>query len=693
MSKPVSITYEGEIAVVTVSNPPVNAASHAVRMGLCDALEAIDADSRARVVVLTGAGRNFIAGADIREFGKPLQPPGLPEVVMAIEDFPVPVLCVIHGPTLGGGLEVAMAAHRRVVLPGAKLGLPEINLGLMPGAGGTQRAPRLVGVERALDMILSGKPIDAETAMRTGLVDAIANTDDARAAGLDDARRILAGEVETRPTGAIPVTPDPDVISARRKTLAATSAHLFSPHRCVDAVELSVLPIEAGMKRERELFQQCMESPQRQGLVHAFFAERAVGRIPEKGIKPRDIAHVGVVGGGTMGAGIVTACLLVGLKVTLVEQDDAALQRGRQTITDHLDCGVKRGKLTADDRDDCLSKRLSGATDCGSLVEADLVIEAVFEDMALKKSVFEALDRVCRDGTILASNTSYLDVNAMAAVTGRAADIIGLHFFSPAHIMRLVEVVVPERASGDVVATGFALAKRLGKVAVRAGVCDGFIGNRILSHYRRAAEYMMMDGATPWQIDEALEDFGFAMGPFAVSDLSGLDIAWANRKRLAPTRDPKERYIAIADRICERGWFGRKSGKGWYLHADGQNRAPNPAVEDIIAEEREAAGVTPRAFSDEEIVSRYLTAMINESARVVEDGIALRPIDVDAVFLLGYGFPRHFGGPLNTADRIGLDKVLDDTASFADDDAVFWRQPGLIKDLAGTDRRFADLND
>ena len=281
----------------------------------------------------------------------------------------------------------------------------------------------------------------------------------------------------------------------------------------------------------------------------------------------------------------------------------------------------------------------------------------------------------------------------MAAATGRAGDVIGLHFFSPAHIMRLVEVVVPEQASGDVVTTGFALAKRLGKVAVRAGVCDGFIGNRILSHYRLAAEYMMMDGATPWQIDEALQDFGFAMGPFAVSDLSGLDIAWANRKRLAPTREPKGRYIAIADRICERGWFGRKSGRGWYLYDAGQDRAPNPAVEDIVAEERKAAGITPRGFSDEEIVSRCLTAMINECARVVEDGIALRPIDVDAVFLLGYGFPRHLGGPLNYADQIGLDKVLDDTARFADDDAVFWRQPGLIKDLVDTGRHFADLND
>ncbi len=692
MKHPVSVSFQGEIAVVTVSNPPVNAASHAVRAGLLDTLQAVDREGKAQVIVLIGAGRNFIAGADIREFGRPLQPPGLPDVVIAIEAFPVPVLCVVHGPTLGGGLEVAMAAHRRIALPGAKLGLPEINLGLMPGAGGTQRAPRLVGVKRALDMILSGKPVDAETALHIGLVDALAETDDPHAACLAEAERILAGSVETRRTGTIAVTSDPDEIAATRERLAKTSAHLFSPHRCVDAVEMSVLPVEEGMKRERALFQECMESPQRQGLVHAFFAERAVGRIPEKDFTPRDISHVGVVGGGTMGTGIVTACLQAGLQVTLVEQDGAALERGRQTVADHLDGGVKRGKLSVIERDAALAERLSGATDFGALAKADLVIEAVFEDMALKKTVFETLDRVCRDGAIFASNTSYLDINQMAAATSRAADVIGLHFFSPAHVMRLVEVVVPDKVSGDAVATGFALAKRLGKVAVRAGVCDGFIGNRILSHYRKAADYMMMDGASPWQIDGALEDFGFAMGPFAVGDLSGLDISWANRKRLAPTRDRKERYIAVADRICENGWFGRKSGKGWYLYEEDGNRAPNPAVEKIIAEEQRAAGVTPRIFSDEEIVTRYLTAMVNEGARVVEDGIALRPIDVDAVFLLGYGFPRHIGGPLNYADQTGLDKVLNDTARFADDDEYFWRQPALISDLAGTGRNFADLN-
>lgn len=692
MSKAVTLDYEDDIAVVTVSNPPVNAASQALRAGLRDSFAAISEEGRAKAVVLMGAGRNFIAGADIREFGKPPLPPSLPDVVLQIENFAVPVVCVVHGPTLGGGLEVALGAHRRVALSTAKLGLPEVTLGILPGAGGTQRAPRLTGVAKALDLILSGKPVDAGEALNIGLVDALGDGDDPRAAGLVEARRIIDGEVAGRRTDELTVTPEPDAISAARGHLAKTAGHLFSPHRCVDAVEGSELPIGEGLKKERDLFMECMDSPQRQGLIHAFFAERAVGNIPEKQAEPRPIANVGVIGGGTMGSGIATACLQNGFHVTMLEQGEDALARGRQTVEDNLEGGVKRGKMSADTRDEVLASKFVTTLDYAGLSDADLVIEAVFEEMPIKHKVFAELDKICKPGALLASNTSYLDVNEIAAQTSRPQDVIGLHFFSPAHVMRLLEVVVPEKATPDAVATGFTLAKKLRKVGVRAGVCDGFIGNRILSHYLQVVQAMMLDGASPWQIDEALEAFGFAMGPYAVNDLAGLDIGWAARKRQAQTRDPRQRYVTIPDRICENGWFGRKSGQGYYVYEKGKPPVPNPAVAEIIEAERQAAGIVSREFSAEEIVTRYMTAMVNEGALVVEDGIALRPIDVDAVFLFGYGFPRHRGGPLNYADQVGLDKMLADTARFAKEDDFYWRQPELMKKLAAENKTFADLN-
>jgi 3-hydroxyacyl-CoA dehydrogenase len=483
------------------------------------------------------------------------------------------------------------------------------------------------------------------------------------------------------------VTPDPEAIASARTHLQRSSARLFAPHRCVDAVEAATLPLSEGLKRERELFMDCMASPQRQGLIHAFFAERAVADVPEAKATPRDVGTVGVIGGGTMGAGIATALLQSGLSVIMIERDAQALAKGRDTVASALDGGVKRGKMTAEARNAILADKFSGATDHAALAQADLIIEAVFESMDVKRDVFASLDRHARPGAILATNTSYLDIDAIAAVTSRPQDVIGLHFFSPAHVMKLLEIVVPARASAEAVATGFALAKRMKKIAVRAGVCDGFIGNRILAHYRKAADYMMLDGASPYEIDAALRDFGFAMGPYEVADLAGLDIGWATRKRLAPTRDPKERYVAIADRICENGWFGRKTGQGFYLHEKGGKPQSNPAVEAIIADERARSGMAPRHFSAEEIVTRYMTAMANESARVVEDGIALRPIDVDAVKLFG-----HEGGPLAWADRRGLAVVLADTARLADTDPHFWRQPALMRALAERDADFASLN-
>jgi 3-hydroxyacyl-CoA dehydrogenase len=416
-----------------------------------------------------------------------------------------------------------------------------------------------------------------------------------------------------------------------------------------------------------------------------------VANIPEKKAQPRDVQAIGVIGGGTMGSGIATSALLAGLTVTLIEVQEDALERGISTITGNLDGAVKRGKLSAEKRDATLAN-LTGSTDMGTLAQADLVIEAVFEKMEIKKEIFTRLDAICKPGAVLASNTSYLDINEIAAQTSRPQDVLGLHFFSPAHIMRLLEIVVGEKTDPEVVATGFALAKRLKKVGVRAGVCDGFIGNRILGHYLKTAAYLVMDGASPQQVDDALEDFGFAMGPHRVGDLAGLDIGWMTRQRLEESRPAEERYSGdVGDRICEQGWFGRKTGKGYYIY-EGKEMSVNPEVAGIIAAEQEKAGITPRAFSDEEIVERYMTAMIAEATRVVEDGIALRPLDVDVVFLMGYGFPRFRGGPLHYADTIGAAELVKRIESYAEEDAHYWQVPKLLREMAEQGRSFADIN-
>ena len=699
MTGPVTTARRGSIAVIVVDNPPVNALSQAVRQGLDEAVAAAQAEDGVQALVIAGAGRSFIAGADIREFGKPPQPPALPEVVNRIEAGAKPVIVALHGTALGGGLEVALGCHYRVALPGAKVGLPEVSLGLIPGAGGTQRTPRLIGAGKALDLITSGRHVGAEEALALGLIDEIAEEDDPVAAGVAFAETVLAEGRPVRRSGEVEDKVAADrgntaLFAGARKALETKARGLFSPFKCVDAVEAAVtLPFAEGLKRERALFLECMDSPQRAGQIHAFFAEREVRKIPESEAEPRQIAAVGVIGGGTMGAGIAVALMTAGLPVVLVERDDESLARGRANVEGILDGGVKRGKMTAEARDALLASRFTGALDTAALAEVDLAIEAVFEDMAVKKQVFTRLDAALKPGAILASNTSYLDVDEIAAVTGRPQDVIGLHFFSPANVMRLLEVVAAGKTAPEVVATGFALAKRLGKVAVRAGVCDGFIGNRILSVYRRQADFMIEDGASPYAIDAALLGFGFPMGPYAVADLAGLDIGWANRKRLAPTRDPKERYVEIADRICERGWFGQKTGRGYYLYPDGARKGtPDPEVEAIIAEERAKKGIAPRDFTAEEIVSRYLAAMINEGAKVVAEGIALRPLDVDVTLLYGYGFPRWRGGPMKYADLQGLDRVLADIRGYQAEDPASWQPAQLLIDLVEKGETFESLN-
>lgn len=696
MTEPVRYSVEDGIALIEVDNPPVNALSQAVRAGLDRAIARFAEDGEARIAVIYGAGRTFIAGADIREFGKPMAEPFLPDVINRIEASEKPVVAALHGTALGGGLEVALGCHYRVILESGRVGLPEVTLGILPGAGGTQRLPRLSGAEAALDLITSGRQLGAQEADRLNIVDYVAEGDDVRAAGLEFARRLLVEECRARRTGEIdPGAKDAELFTTWRETVSRRARGQLSPMVAIDAIEAAYdLPLADGLVRERSLFTELMGSDQRAGLIHAFFAERAVAKIPEAGTaSPRELARIGIIGGGTMGSGIAVAALAGGLTVTLVERDADSAERARGLVEKLLNDGVRRGKMSEARRDALLADAFAAVTDYEALATADLVIEAVFEDMAIKKEVFARLDAVCRAGAILATNTSYLDVDEIAASTSRPADVIGFHFFSPAHVMRLLEVVVGEKTSADVVVTGFALARKLKKIAVRAGVCDGFIGNRLLNAYRKAADYMVEDGASPYEIDAALVAFGFPMGPFAVSDLAGLDIAWAGRKRRAATRDPRERVVGVADRLCERGWFGQKTGRGYYLYEEGARRGtPDPDVEAIIAAERTEKGIVPRSFDSAEILRRYMVAMINEAAKIVEEGIALRPLDVDVTMLSGYGFPRWRGGPMHYADTVGLDTILADLRSFTEEDPYFWAPARLLVDLAERGETFADLN-
>ncbi|WP_278481441.1 3-hydroxyacyl-CoA dehydrogenase NAD-binding domain-containing protein [Achromobacter insolitus] len=686
-----------DILVVTIDHPPVNALSAAVRGDLARVIREAQADPQVRAVLLMGAGKNFIAGADIREFGKPPQAPILPEVCNQIEASAKPVVAVLHGAALGGGLEIAMAAHYRVALEGAKLGLPEVNLGLLPGAGGTQRAPRLMGAQASLDLMLTGKHLSARAALEAGLVDTLSSDSDPLDAGLAYTRQLLAvgaGPRRSRDAGALAdKTAALAQVEAAAERIAATTRGLYSPAKIVEAVRAAIeQPFDEGLSTERALFLQCLDSPQRAGLIHAFFAERDTAKMPGQPARPRRLERLGIVGGGTMGAGIAVAALDAGFPVTMVEQDDAALERGRARVAQVYDLLLKKGRLTPQERESRLA-RFTGATDYGALDDADLIIEAVFEDMAVKQAVFAQLDRVAKPGAVLATNTSYLDVDRIAAATRGPADVLGLHFFSPANIMKLLEVVVGEHTAADTVATGFELARRLRKIPVRAGVCDGFIGNRILAVHRQAADMMMEDGASPYEIDAAVRAFGYPMGPYQMADLAGGDIGWATRKRRAPTRDPAQRYVQIPDRLCERGWFGQKTGRGFYLYPDGARQGEqDPEVLAIIAAERARARVTPRSFTPEDIQRRYLAAMINEAANVLLQGIAQRPSDIDVVFLAGYGFPRHRGGPMHYADSVGLDRVLADIRGYAQEDPAFWKPSPLLVQLAESGRNFASLN-
>ncbi|MGN8001565.1 3-hydroxyacyl-CoA dehydrogenase NAD-binding domain-containing protein [Acidovorax sp. 22279] len=696
-SSVVTTALQGDVLVVTIDNPPVNALGAAVRQGLLAAMQQAQADAAVAAVLLVGAGKAFIAGADIREFGKPPVAPILPEVCRAIENLNKPVVAVLHGAALGGGLEVALSAHYRLALPAATLGLPEVNLGLLPGSGGTQRAPRLMGVQAATTLTLSGQPLKAQAALQAGLVDKLVEGTGPLAAGLAYVRELLAANAPVRRTRDLAIA-EPQAalawLDAQKAETAKKSRGLFSPLKIIECVQAALqLPFDEGLARERALFMECIDSPQRAGLIHAFFAEREVVKVPEaQAAQPRPVARIAVIGGGTMGAGIAVAALDAGLPVTMIERDAESIARGRANVEKVYNALVAKGRMT-ESAQAAVMARYTGSTDYADIAQVDLVIEAVFEDIEVKKAVFRELDRACKPGAVLATNTSYLDIDAIAAATGRPQDVIGLHFFSPANIMKLLEIVVPAKVAPDVVATAFELARKLKKVPVRAGVCDGFIGNRILAVYKQAADYLLEDGASPYEIDAAVRGFGFAMGPFQVTDLAGGDIGWATRKRRAATRDPRARYVEIADRICERGWFGQKTGRGFYLYPDGARTGqPDPEVLAIVDAERAKKGVTPRRFSADEIMRRYMAAMVNEGAKVVAEGIALRPLDVDVTFVAGYGFPRHRGGPMKWADMTGLDKVLADIREFAQEDPLFWQPAPLLEKLVAEGRNFDSLN-
>jgi 3-hydroxyacyl-CoA dehydrogenase len=638
---------DGDIAVVTIDNPPVNAASRDVRAGLVEAVTRAESDPRIAALVITAAGRTFVAGADIREFGKPPVEPYLPDVCAALENSAKPVVAALHGTALGGGCELAIAAHARVAAPGTKFAQPEIDLGIIPGSGATQRLPRLVGMLAALEMNAGGRRLGAEDAARLGLVDAIAEGD-LVAAAIAHARG-LVGRPQRR-TRDLPVPAfDRAAAEAAVAAIEKKARRQISPGEAARATLAAAdLSFDEGLARERAVFLRLVASDQAAALRHVFFAEREAAKIARiDGVASAPVARFGVVGAGTMGAGIAVAAADAGFAVTVVEMNDEALARGRDRIDGIWARAVKSGRLSETAKAEKLA-RIRFAADLGALADADLVVEAVFDDLAVKRDLFTRLAAVVRADCILATNTSYLDPNAIGEGLPHPERLVGLHFFSPANVMRLTEVVDTATTSPATLATAVAVAKKLGKLPIVTGVCEGFIGNRIWAVFRRECEFLLEEGALPQEIDAALEDFGLPMGPFAVFDLSGLDIAWSLRKRKAATRDPNERYVAIADRLCEMGRFGQKTGAGWYAY-EGGKKAVDPLVTALCEAESAAKGLTRRAFAADEIVDRLVGVMAAEGDRILAEGIAARPSDIDLVFVTGYGWPRWLGGPMYRA--------------------------------------------
>ncbi|GAB1386459.1 3-hydroxyacyl-CoA dehydrogenase NAD-binding domain-containing protein [Melaminivora sp.] len=695
----------GDVAVITLDNPPVNGLGLATRQAIVAGLEQAQAAAAVRAIVITGAGAAFSGGADIKEFGtdKSFAEPNLHSVIAAIEQSPKPVVAAIHSVCMGGGLELALACHYRIVAPGCSVALPEVKLGLLPGAGGTQRLPRVIGVEGALNMIVSGEPVKSEfIAAMPGqkLFDKLA----ASAQSLADEALALAREAAQQQAqgGALPLVrnlpckhPQGDAYFQFARNMVKGMAKNFpAPLKCVDAVEAATRhkKFDEGLAAERALFLNLMWTAESRALRHLFFAERAVSKIPDvpADTPRRDIRQVAVIGAGTMGGGIAMNFLNAGIPVVMLEMKQEAIDRGVGVIRKNYEAQVAKGKLKQDKYEQRMAL-LSTTLNYADLGQADLVIEAVFEDMGVKEQVFKQLDAVMKPGAILASNTSTLDLNRIASFTARPQDVVGLHFFSPANVMKLLEVVRGEHTAKEVLATVMAAAKKIKKVAVVSGVCDGFIGNRMIEQYGRQAGFLLDEGCTPAQVDKAIEKFGFAMGPFRMGDLAGNDIGWAIRKRRAVEK-PGMKYSKTADLLCEMGRFGQKVGKGWYDYAPGKRSAmPNAEVEKMVADHRQSLGITARKISDEEIVQRLVFSLVNEAAHILEEGIANKASDIDVVYIYGYGFPVHRGGPLNYANEVGLFNVVQAMKRFAQnplDDAQFWQPAPLLARLVAEGKPF-----
>ncbi len=699
---PGSVTFErhDDVALLRLHNPPVNGLSWAMRAALGERVAEALADDAVRAIVLAGADRMFCGGADIREFSAPPPPnaASLPAVLDEIEASPKPVVAAIHGVAAGGGMEVALACHVRLAAPGTRLGLPEVTLGILPGAGGTQRMPRLIGFEKALDVIVGGRLYPVEQAVRLGFVDECVEGDLVGTA-IARARKLAADGAPLRRASGLEEHLEaargrPGIFDDFRKKMAKRARGFDAPYACVDCVEKALaMPYAEALKHERAAFNRLRESDQSAAQRHAFFAEREVAKIPDvpKDTPVRPIGALGVVGCGTMGGGIAMSIANAGLPVTVLESSQEALDRGMAIIRKNYAATVAKGRLPQAEMDARLA-RITPALDDAALGTADVVIEAVFEELPLKQEVFARLDRVCKPEAILATNTSTLDIDAIAASTSRPGQVIGTHFFSPANVMKLMENVRGARTSPETIATVMKLSKKLGKVGVLVGVCDGFVGNRMLYAYRRQADFLLEEGALPEQIDRVIYDFGLPMGPYRMADLAGLDVSWRVRKAQAPTRPAHLRYSPIADRICERGRFGQKTGAGWYRYEEGSRvPIPDPAIHELIAGVSKELGIERRAIDDDEIVPRCLYPLVNEGAKILEEGLALRAGDVDVIWMHGYGFPRYRGGPMFWADLVGL-RTIYDAMSRLHDEHGEWLEPApLLKRLAEAGKGFKDV--
>ncbi len=701
MSDLVQLTKDGDVAIITINNPPVNALSPGVPEGISEAVEQIGQDESVHAAVLIGGGRTFIAGADIKEFGKLAsgkrpRGAGLLPLLLQIEDCRKPIVMAIHGTAFGGGLELAMAGHYRVAAPGAQVGQPEVKLGIIPGAAGTQRLPRLVGVAKAVEMCAGGVPVKVEDAAKLGIIDRIIEGD-LLSGAIRFAREVAARPApKTRERAGNLGTPEQNapLFAAARETVRKKQRGMMAPLAAIDAVEAATkLSFEDGCREEQRLFIECLQSDQSKALIHTFFGEREVAKIPDV---PKDtptipVNSVAVIGAGTMGGGIAMVFANAGIPVLLKETDQAALDRGLATIRKNYASSVKRGRFAQQFVDESL-RLIHPTLQYDGLEKADMVVEAVFEGMALKKEVFAQLDRVCKADAILASNTSTLDIDEIASITSRPEFVIGTHFFSPANIMRLLEIVRGKKTSKPVIATCMQLSKKIGKIGVLVGNCRGFVGNRMFGPYVRESVFLVEEGTSVEAVDQALSDFGMAMGPLAVGDLAGLDVGWRVRKEYGHLEKPGVRQAMAGDRLCEMGRFGQKTGAGWYKYDENRRATPDPEVATLVRRWASVAGIPQRQIPTDEIVDRCVYALVNEGARILAEGYALRAFDIDIIYLNGYGFPAYRGGPMWFADTVGLREVYDRVCEFHRQHGEIWEPAPLLKQLAEQGGTFAGFN-